>query len=235
MYSDYLKLDAYIEDLYKTTRYVDPETGYTVFYYRWMASTTTHTYYPNGKAETVWYQRTMTIREVHNGHTVTFNAGKGGYFQNNDGTRKTELPRNWTMALTPSAKSPSITVQHHGTMQRVIVEYFVDYWTDENGDKIENDEFVVSKQGKTLTAHWSYKAHAKLKTGNQTYGDYTSEVPGSMWMPAGTYKYGDLIPPVSNFFSKRYRYEVTGWKDSVIPRTSSTRWMRNSLSRRRMM
>ena len=35
-----------------------------------------------------------------------------------------------------------------------------------------------------------------------------------MWMPAGTYKYGDLIPPVSNFFSKRYRYEVTGWKDS---------------------
>lgn len=73
---------------------------------------------------------------------------------------------------------------------------------------------MVSKQGKTLTAHWSYKAHAKLKTGNQTYGDYTSEVPGSMWMPAGTYKYGDLIPPVSNFFSKRYRYEVTGWKDS---------------------
>ena len=90
----------------------------------------------------------------------------------------------------------------------------MDYWTDENGDKIENDEFVVSKQGKTLTAHWSYKAHAKLRTGNQTYGDYTSEVPGSMWMPAGTYKYGDLIPPVSNFFSKRYRYEVTGWKDS---------------------
>lgn len=215
VYSDYLKLDAYIEDLYKTTRYVDPETGYTVFYYRWMASTTTHTYYPNGKAETVWYQRTMTIREVHNGHTVTFNAGEGGYFQNNDGTRKTEFTReldNGTYSLSEITKYYNTKPWRDAEGD---VKYFVDYWTDENGDKIENDEFVVSKQGKTLTAHWSYKAHAKLKTGNWIYGDYTSEVPGSMWMPAGTYKYGDLIPPpVSNHFSKRYRYEVTGWKDS---------------------
>lgn len=95
--------------------------------------------------------------------------------------------------------------------------YVVDYWTDENGKVIENDEFTVSKTGRTLTAHWTYKLPVRLDDTGISYGgfavgsDYKSGI--SMWLSEGTHTYSDLIRPEQNVDSQS-RYEVTGWRDS---------------------
>lgn len=217
-YSQYQVLDDYISNLPETSRYLDEETGYQVFYHRFTGYKTSFDYYPNGKAVSIPVYSEMTIRQVHVGHTVTFRAGENGYFNQNDGSTVTEFTRtldngtyqisDFVSGYSTSPRRPSV-----GTS-----DFSVDYWMDEDGNRIENDAFIVSKQGRVLTAHWISETNVNLKSGDVKYGNFFA---GSgvlanprMRLTEGTHKFSELTKPVQSYYPDKCRYEVVGWTDS---------------------
>lgn len=216
VYSQYQILISYIDAL-PEKQYVDEETGYTYYYHNTNVYSGSKycVYLINGKQ--IQYIPFINIGKKIIGHTVTFNAGENGYFINSDqshSTTFTENLMNGTYNINDftiySTKSP-----HHGDTSTGY--YYVDYWMDENGDPIENDEFTVSKGSRTLTAHWKYYLSANLNVdfsiGAFAVGnDYTGNVYMNIESDT-TYTYDDLVKPEQKALFKN-KYELSGWKDS---------------------
>ena len=223
-YTPYLPLETYIKTLYETTKHIDSETGYEVYDYASMTSLQTHFYYPNGKSTAVNVFKKVEIREGHTGHTITFDAGEDGYFMSY-GSADVKKHQTFTKKLDngtyniadytcwantrPNRDSPDLSS-----------DYTIDYWTDEDGNRLENDQFTVDKQSKTLTAHWVCNMQIRLDSerlepigqiGSYTYsGTNTS----NMLLAEGTHKFSELNQPVQTYFPEKYLFEVVGWKDS---------------------
>ena len=223
-YTPYLPLETYIKTLHETTKHIDSETGYEVYNYASMTSLQTHFYYPNGKSTAVNVFKKVEIREGHTGHTITFDAGEDGYFMSY-GSADVKKHQTFTKKLdngtyniadytcwantSPNRDSPDLYSY-----------YTVDYWTDEDGNRLENDQFTVDKQNKTLTAHWVCNMQIRLDSerlepigqiGSYTYsGTNTS----NMLLAEGTHKFSELNQPVQTYFPEKYLFEVVGWKDS---------------------
>ena len=223
-YTPYLPLETYIKNLYETTKHIDSETGYEVYDYASMTSLQTHFYYPNGKSTAVNVFKKVEIREGHTGHTITFDAGEDGYFMSY-GSADVKKHQTFTKKLDngtyniadytcwantrPNRDSPDLSS-----------DYTIDYWTDEDGNRLENDQFTVDKQNKTLTAHWIYNMQIRLDSeqlepigqiGSYTYSGMNTS---NMLLAEGTHKFSELNQPVQTYFPEKYLFEVVGWKDS---------------------
>ena len=223
-YTPYLPLETYIKTLYETTKHIDSETGYEVYDYASMTSLQTHFYYPNGKSTAVNVFKKVEIREGHTGHTITFDAGEDGYFMSY-GSADVKKHQTFTKKLDngtyniadytcwantrPNRDSPDLSS-----------EYTIDYWTDEDGNRLENDQFTVDKQNKTLTAHWICNMQIRLDSeqlepigqiGSYTYSGMNTS---NMLLAEGTHKFSELNQPVQTYFPEKYLFEVVGWKDS---------------------
>ena len=223
-YTPYLPLETYIKNLYETTKHIDSETGYEVYDYASMTSLQTHFYYPNGKSTAVNVFKNVEIREGHTGHTITFDAGEDGYFMSY-GSADVKKHQTFTKKLDngtyniadytcwantrPNRDSPDLSS-----------DYTIDYWTDEDGNRLENDQFTVDKQNKTLTAHWIYNMQIRLDSeqlepigqiGSYTYSGMNTS---NMLLAEGTHKFSELNQPVQTYFPEKYLFEVVGWKDS---------------------
>ena len=223
-YTPYLPLETYIKNLYETTKHIDSETGYEVYDYASMTSLQTHFYYPNGKSTAVNVFKKVEIREGHTGHTITFDAGEDGYFMSY-GSADVKKHQTFTKKLDngtyniadytcwantrPNRDSPDLSSY-----------YTIDYWTDEDGNRLENDQFTVDKQNKTLTAHWIYNMQIRLDSeqlepigqiGSYTYSGMNTS---NMLLAEGTHKFSELNQPVQTYFPEKYLFEVVGWKDS---------------------
>ena len=223
-YTPYLPLETYIKTLYETTKHIDSETGYEVYDYASMTSLQTHFYYPNGKSTAVNVFKKVEIREGHTGHTITFDAGEDGYFMSY-GSADVKKHQTFTKKLDngtyniadytcwantrPNRDSPDLSS-----------DYTIDYWTDEDGNRLENDQFTVDKQNKTLTAHWIYNMQIRLDSerlepigqiGSYTYSGMNTS---NMLLAEGTHKFSELNQPVQTYFPEKYLFEVVGWKDS---------------------
>ena len=223
-YTPYLPLETYIKNLYETTKHIDSETGYEVYDYASMTSLQTHFYYPNGKSTAVNVFKKVEIREGHTGHTITFDAGEDGYFMSY-GSADVKKHQTFTKKLDngtyniadytcwantrPNRDSPDLSS-----------DYTIDYWTDEDGNRLENDQFTVDKQNKTLTAHWICNMQIRLDSeqlepigqiGSYTYSGMNTS---NMLLAEGTHKFSELNQPVQTYFPEKYLFEVVGWKDS---------------------
>ena len=223
-YTPYLPLETYIKNLYETTKHIDSETGYEVYDYASLTSLQTHFYYPNGKSTAVNVFKKVEIREGHTGHTITFDAGEDGYFMSY-GSADVKKHQTFTKKLDngtyniadytcwantrPNRDSPDLSS-----------DYTIDYWTDEDGNRLENDQFTVDKQNKTLTAHWICNMQIRLDSeqlepigqiGSYTYSGMNTS---NMLLAEGTHKFSELNQPVQTYFPEKYLFEVVGWKDS---------------------
>ena len=215
VYSDYEKLMDYIGSLSENV-YTDEETGYTCYYYQSCGFKKYNFCFIDGQLTTISYFYDITISKSISGHKVTFDAGEDGYFIDYDGIKSqtfTETLMNGTYDINDftiySTKSP-----HRDGDSGVY--YYVDYWMDENGNPIENDEFTVFKESRTLTAHWKSQVYVKLSVNNDAGefsvgNDYQTSV--QMRLEEGTYTYDVLIKPEQTFYFTS-RYELAGWKDS---------------------
>ncbi len=223
-YTPYLPLETYIKNLYETTKHIDSETGYEVYDYASMTSLQTHFYYPNGKSTAVNVFKKVEIREGHTGHTITFDAGEDGYFMSY-GSADVKKHQTFTKTLDNGTYNiADYTCWANTSPNRDCPDlysyYTVDYWTDEDGNRLENDQFTVDKQSKTLTAHWVCNMQIRLDSerlepigqiGSYTYsGTNTS----NMLLAEGTHKFSELNQPVQTYFPEKYLFEVVGWKDS---------------------
>ena len=223
-YTPYLPLETYIKTLYETTKHIDSETGYEVYDYASMTSLQTHFYYPNGKSTAVNVFKKVEIREGHTGHTITFDAGEDGYFMSY-GSADVKKHQTFTKKLDNGTYNiADYTCWANTSPNRDCPDlysyYTVDYWTDEDGNRLENDQFTVDKQSKTLTAHWVCNMQIRLDSerlepigqiGSYTYsGTNTS----NMLLAEGTHKFSELNQPVQTYFPEKYLFEVVGWKDS---------------------
>ena len=223
-YTPYLPLETYINTLRETTKHIDSETGYEVYDYASMTSLQTHFYYPNGKSTAVNVFKKVEIREGHTGHTITFDAGEDGYFMSY-GSADVKKHQTFTKTLDNGTYNiADYTCWANTSPNRDCPDlysyYTVDYWTDEDGNRLENDQFTVDKQNKTLTAHWVCNMQIRLDSerlepigqiGSYTYsGTNTS----NMLLAEGTHKFSELNQPVQTYFPKKYLFEVVGWKDS---------------------
>ncbi|MCI7629536.1 MAG: hypothetical protein MSS55_02990 [Ruminococcus sp.] len=223
-YTPYLPLETYIKTLHETTKHIDSETGYEVYDYASLTSLQTHFYYPNGKSTAVNVFKKVEIREGHTGHTITFDAGEDGYFMSY-GSADVKKHQTFTKKLDngtyniadytcwantrPNRDSPDLSSY-----------YTIDYWTDEDGNRLENDQFTVDKQNKTLTAHWICNLQIRLDSerlepigqiGSYTYSGMNTS---NMLLAEGTHKFSELNQPVQTYFPEKYLFEVVGWKDS---------------------
>ena len=223
-YTPYLPLETYINTLRETTKHIDSETGYEVYDYASMTSLQTHFYYPNGKSTAVNVFKKVEIREGHTGHTITFDAGEDGYFMSY-GSADVKKHQTFTKKLDNGTYNiADYTCWANTSPNRDCPDlysyYTVDYWTDEDGNRLENDQFTVDKQSKTLTAHWVCNMQIRLDSerlepigqiGSYTYsGTNTS----NMLLAEGTHKFSELNQPVQTYFPEKYLFEVVGWKDS---------------------
>ena len=223
-YTPYLPLETYINTLRETTKHIDSETGYEVYDYASMTSLQTHFYYPDGKSTAVNVFKKVEIREGHTGHTITFDAGEDGYFMSY-GSADVKKHQTFTKKLDNGTYNiADYTCWANTSPNRDCPDlysyYTVDYWTDEDGNRLENDQFTVDKQSKTLTAHWVCNMQIRLDSerlepigqiGSYTYsGTNTS----NMLLAEGTHKFSELNQPVQTYFPKKYLFEVVGWKDS---------------------
>ena len=223
-YTPYLPLETYINTLRETTKHIDSETGYEVYDYASMTSLQTHFYYPDGKSTAVNVFKKVEIREGHTGHTITFDAGEDGYFMSY-GSADVKKHQTFTKKLDNGTYNiADYTCWANTSPNRDCPDlysyYTVDYWTDEDGNRLENDQFTVDKQSKTLTAHWVCNMQIRLDSerlepigqiGSYTYsGTNTS----NMLLAEGTHKFSELNQPVQTYFPEKYLFEVVGWKDS---------------------
>ena len=223
-YTPYLPLETYIKNLYETTKHIDSETGYEVYDYASMTSLQTHFYYPNGKATAVNVFKKVEIREGHTGHTITFDAGEDGYFMSY-GSADVKKHQTFTKKLDNGTYNIAdytcwANTRPNRDSSDLSSDYTIDYWTDEDGNRLENDQFTVDKQSKTLTAHWVCNMQIRLDSerlepigqiGSYTYsGTNTS----NMLLAEGTHKFSELNQPVQTYFPEKYLFEVVGWKDS---------------------
>ena len=225
-YTAYTPLEEYLDGLYNTTHFVDSNTGYETYYYLSSAEEQYHYYYPGGTLTEVKVYKKVEIKEGHVGHTVIFDAGEGGYFLNlsggHDQTFSKEVDNGvhdisdytcWSSTI-PKRDRPDASAQGFSS------EYSVDYWTDEDGNKLEDGKFTVDKKGMTLTAHWKLNRTVDLDTTDE--GSYMSNGINSdsgyhlssMWMSEGTHKFSELNKPTQTYYPDLYFYEVVGWKDS---------------------
>ena len=223
-YTPYLPLETYIKTLYETTKHIDSETGYEVYDYASMTSLQTHFYYPNGKSTAVNVFKKVEIREGHTGHTITFDAGEDGYFMSY-GSADVKKHQTFTKKLDNGTYNiADYTCWANTSPNRDCPDlysyYTVDYWTDEDGNRLENDQFTVDKQSKTLTAHWICNMQIRLDSerlepigqiGSYTYSGMNTS---NMLLAEGTHKFSELNQPVQTYFPEKYLFEVVGWKDS---------------------
>ena len=223
-YTPYLPLETYIKNLYETTKHIDSETGYEVYDYASMTSLQTHFYYPNGKSTAVNVFKKVEIREGHTGHTITFDAGEDGYFMSY-GSADVKKHQTFTKKLDNGTYNiADYTCWANTSPNRDCPDlysyYTVDYWTDEDGNRLENDQFTVDKQNKTLTAHWVCNMQIRLDSerlepigqiGSYTYSGMNTS---NMLLAEGTHKFSELNQPVQTYFPEKYLFEVVGWKDS---------------------
>ena len=223
-YTPYLPLETYIKTLHETTKHIDSETGYEVYDYASMTSLQTHFYYPDGKSTAVNVFKKVEIREGHTGHTITFDAGEDGYFMSY-GSADVKKHQTFTKKLDNGTYNIAdytcwANTRPNRDSPDLYSYYTVDYWTDEDGNRLENDQFTVDKQSKTLTAHWVCNMQIRLDSerlepigqiGSYTYsGTNTS----NMLLAEGTHKFSELNQPVQTYFPEKYLFEVVGWKDS---------------------
>ena len=223
-YTPYLPLETYINTLRETTKHIDSETGYEVYDYASMTSLQTHFYYPNGKSTAVNVFKKVEIREGHTGHTITFDAGEDGYFMSY-GSADVKKHQTFTKTLDNGTYNiADYTCWANTSPNRDCPDlysyYTVDYWTDEDGNRLENDQFTVDKQNKTLTAHWVCNMQIRLDSerlepigqiGSYTYSGMNTS---NMLLAEGTHKFSELNQPVQTYFPEKYLFEVVGWKDS---------------------
>ena len=223
-YTPYLPLETYIKNLYETTKHIDSETGYEVYDYASMTSLQTHFYYPNGKATAVNVFKKVEIREGHTGHTITFDAGEDGYFMSY-GSADVKKHQTFTKKLDNGTYNIAdytcwANTRPNRDSSDLSSDYTIDYWTDEDGNRLENDQFTVDKQNKTLTAHWICNMQIRLDSeqlepigqiGNYTYSGMNTS---NMLLAEGTHKFSELNQPVQTYFPEKYLFEVVGWKDS---------------------
>ena len=223
-YTPYLPLETYIKTLYETTKHIDSETGYEVYDYASMTSLQTHFYYPNGKATAVNVFKKVEIREGHTGHTITFDAGEDGYFMSY-GSADVKKHQTFTKKLDNGTYNIAdytcwANTRPNRDSSDLSSDYTIDYWTDEDGNRLENDQFTVDKQNKTLTAHWICNMQIRLDSeqlepigqiGSYTYSGMNTS---NMLLAEGTHKFSELNQPVQTYFPEKYLFEVVGWKDS---------------------
>ena len=223
-YTPYLPLETYIKNLYETTKHIDSETGYEVYDYASMTSLQTHFYYPNGKATAVNVFKKVEIREGHTGHTITFDAGEDGYFMSY-GSADVKKHQTFTKKLDNGTYNIAdytcwANTRPNRDSSDLSSDYTIDYWTDEDGNRLENDQFTVDKQNKTLTAHWICNMQIRLDSeqlepigqiGSYTYSGMNTS---NMLLAEGTHKFSELNQPVQTYFPEKYLFEVVGWKDS---------------------
>ena len=223
-YTPYLPLETYIKNLYETTKHIDSETGYEVYDYASMTSLQTHFYYPNGKSTAVNVFKKVEIREGHTGHTITFDAGEDGYFMSY-GSADVKKHQTFTKKLDNGTYNIAdytcwANTRPNRDSSDLSSDYTIDYWTDEDGNRLENDQFTVDKQNKTLTAHWIYNMQIRLDSeqlepigqiGSYTYSGMNTS---NMLLAEGTHKFSELNQPVQTYFPEKYLFEVVGWKDS---------------------
>ena len=223
-YTPYLPLETYIKNLYETTKHIDSETGYEVYDYASMTSLQTHFYYPNGKSTAVNVFKKVEIREGHTGHTITFDAGEDGYFMSY-GSADVKKHQTFTKKLDNGTYNIADYTCWANTRPNrdsldLSSDYTIDYWTDEDGNRLENDQFTVDKQNKTLTAHWICNMQIRLDSerlepigqiGSYTYSGMNTS---NMLLAEGTHKFSELNQPVQTYFPEKYLFEVVGWKDS---------------------
>ena len=225
-YTAYTPLEEYLDGLYNTTHFVDSNTGYETYYYLSSAEEQYHYYYPGGTLTEVKVYKKVEIKEGHVGHTVIFDAGEGGYFLNLSGGHDQTFSKKvdngvhdisdytcWSSTI-PKRDRPDASTQGFSS------EYSVDYWTDEDGNILEDGKFTVDKKGMTLTAHWKLNRVVDLDTTDE--GSYMSNGINSdsgyhlssMWMSEGPHKFSELNKPTQTYYPDLYFYEVVGWKDS---------------------
>ena len=223
-YTPYLPLETYIKTLYETTKHIDSETGYEVYDYASMTSLQTHFYYPNGKSTAVNVFKKVKIREGHTGHTITFDAGEDGYFMSY-GSADVKKHQTFTKKLDNGTYNIAdytcwANTRPNRDSSDLSSDYTIDYWTDEDGNRLENDQFTVDKQNKTLTAHWICNMQIRLDSeqlepigqiGSYTYSGMNTS---NMLLAEGTHKFSELNQPVQTYFPEKYLFEVVGWKDS---------------------
>ena len=223
-YTPYLPLETYIKNLYETTKHIDSETGYEVYDYASMTSLQTHFYYPNGKSTAVNVFKKVEIREGHTGHTITFDAGEDGYFMSY-GSADVKKHQTFTKKLDNGTYNIAdytcwANTRPNRDSSDLSSDYTIDYWTDEDGNRLENDQFTVDKQNKTLTAHWICNMQIRLDSeqlepigqiGSYTYSGMNTS---NMLLAEGTHKFSELNQPVQTYFPEKYLFEVVGWKDS---------------------
>ena len=223
-YTPYLPLETYIKNLYETTKHIDSETGYEVYDYASMTSLQTHFYYPNGKSTAVNVFKKVEIREGHTGHTITFDAGEDGYFMSY-GSADVKKHQTFTKKLDNGTYNIAdytcwANTRPNRDSSDLSSDYTIDYWTDEDGNRLENDQFTVDKQNKTLTAHWICNLQIRLDSeqlepigqiGSYTYSGMNTS---NMLLAEGTHKFSELNQPVQTYFPEKYLFEVVGWKDS---------------------
>ena len=223
-YTPYLPLETYIKTLYETTKHIDSETGYEVYDYASMTSLQTHFYYPNGKSTAVNVFKKVEIREGHTGHTITFDAGEDGYFMSY-GSADVKKHQTFTKKLDNGTYNIAdytcwANTRPNRDSSDLSSDYTIDYWTDEDGNRLENDQFTVDKQNKTLTAHWICNMQIRLDSerlepigqiGSYTYSGMNTS---NMLLAEGTHKFSELNQPVQTYFPEKYLFEVVGWKDS---------------------
>ena len=223
-YTPYLPLETYIKNLYETTKHIDSETGYEVYDYASLTSLQTHFYYPNGKSTAVNVFKKVEIREGHTGHTITFDAGEDGYFMSY-GSADVKKHQTFTKKLDNGTYNIAdytcwANTRPNRDSSDLSSYYTIDYWTDEDGNRLENDQFTVDKQNKTLTAHWIYNMQIRLDSerlepigqiGSYTYSGMNTS---NMLLAEGTHKFSELNQPVQTYFPEKYLFEVVGWKDS---------------------
>ena len=223
-YTPYLPLETYIKNLYETTKHIDSETGYEVYDYASLTSLQTHFYYPNGKSTAVNVFKKVEIREGHTGHTITFDAGEDGYFMSY-GSADVKKHQTFTKKLDNGTYNIAdytcwANTRPNRDSSDLSSDYTIDYWTDEDGNRLENDQFTVDKQNKTLTAHWIYNMQIQLDSeqlepigqiGSYTYSGMNTS---NMLLAEGTHKFSELNQPVQTYFPEKYLFEVVGWKDS---------------------
>ena len=223
-YTPYLPLETYIKNLYETTKHIDSETGYEVYDYASMTSLQTHFYYPNGKSTAVNVFKKVEIREGHTGHTITFDAGEDGYFMSY-GSADVKKHQTFTKKLDNGTYNIAdytcwANTRPNRDSSDLSSDYTIDYWTDEDRNRLENDQFTVDKQNKTLTAHWICNMQIRLDSeqlepigqiGSYTYSGMNTS---NMLLAEGTHKFSELNQPVQTYFPEKYLFEVVGWKDS---------------------
>ena len=223
-YTPYLPLETYIKTLHETTKHIDSETGYEVYDYASMTSLQTHFYYPNGKSTAVNVFKKVEIREGHTGHTITFDAGEDGYFMSY-GSADVKKHQTFTKKLDNGTYNIAdytcwANTRPNRDSSDLSSDYTIDYWTDEDGNRLENDQFTVDKQNKTLTAHWICNMQIRLDSeqlepigqiGSYTYSGMNTS---NMLLAEGTHKFSELNQPVQTYFPEKYLFEVVGWKDS---------------------